>query len=340
MFRFASPQYLLVLWILPLLIGVLCYSVWMYRKKIKLIGDLSVVKLMMPFHSDRRFVIKEGILIIVIALFIIVLARPQYGIKVDTQKKQGIEVMFALDVSNSMMAKDISPNRLERAKMIMTTMVEKMENNLVGLVIFAGEAFIQLPITSDYVSARMFLNTVSPAMIISQGTDLGRAISLSTKGFTNKEGVGRALVIITDGENHDGDAESEARKAREKGINVYIMGIGSSKGSPIPLDEYGNFMLDNNGNTVVTRLNEDMCRRIASAGGGEYFHIDNSIISQERLLESLDALEKGEFKNVRYSEYDEQFPIIMWIIVLLIICEVCIWERKNPLWKKIKIFRK
>lgn len=224
--------------------------------------------------------------------------------------------------------------------MIMTTMVEKMENNLVGLVIFAGEAFIQLPITSDYVSARMFLNTVSPAMIISQGTDLGRAISLSTKGFTNKEGVGRALVIITDGENHDGDAESEARKAREKGINVYIMGIGSSKGSPIPLDEYGNFMLDNNGNTVVTRLNEDMCRRIASAGGGEYFHIDNSIISQERLLESLDALEKGEFKNVRYSEYDEQFPIIMWIIVLLIICEVCIWERKNPLWKKIKIFRK
>lgn len=339
MFRFASPEYLYWLWIIPVLLCVLAYSIWNTKKVTRKMGDRSLIESMMPQRSVRRYAVKELLLILIATLFVIMLARPQFGVKVDVQKRQGIEAVFVVDVSNSMMAKDISPSRLDRAKMIVSTMIDRMQEDMVGLVIFAGEAFIQLPITSDYVSARMFLNTISPSMIASQGTDLNRAITLASKSFTNRDGIGKAMIIITDGENHDGDAEAAARAVKKEGIDIFVMGIGRTEGTPIPTSN-GGYLTDKEGETVLTMLNEDMCRKVASAGGGVYIHIDNSSSAQNMLFKELDGLEKKELENIRYSEYDEQFGIFALLIGLLFIVEVCVLERKNPLWNKIKIFRK
>lgn len=339
MFRFENPTYLYLLLTIPALI-LLYIGVWVNRrKKFKKIGDPKLVSLLMPDFSVHRKILKTGILLTALAVLIIMLARPQMGAKINREERVGIESIIAMDISNSMYAKDVTPSRLDKSKMLVEDMVDNFTNDKIGLVVFAGDAFIQLPITSDYVSAKMFLADTSPSLINTQGTDIALAIEKATVSFTQAENVGRAIIVITDGEEHDGDAEQAAKEAYKKGIKVYVLGVGSPSGSPIEMPD-GSYLKDRSGQVVVTHLNEDMCRRIAKAGGGAYIHVDNTNDATEKLNDEISKLQKGHISSTEYSSYDEQFQAFGIIAILLLIIEVCIMERKTPLQKRIRLFKK
>lgn len=283
----------------------------------------------MPDVSSSRKSLKFWLMVAALALLIVMLARPQMGTKISQEKRKGIEVIISLDISNSMRAEDVVPSRLDKSKMLVENMVDNFTNDKVGLVVFAGDAFIQLPITSDYVSAKMFLQNTDPSLIATQGTDLAGAIELSSKSFTQQDKVGRAILIITDGEDHEGGAIEAAEKARKNGIRVFVLGVGSTKGSPVP-DGNGGYMKDNSGQEVISVLNEEMCKQVAQAGGGAYIHVDNTSLAQRQLNDELTKLQKGDISSVVYSEYDEQFQAVGILVLILLIIEMLILERKNP----------
>jgi len=288
--------------------------------------------------SRWRPIVKFWLLEIVLVLLIIMLARPQLAGRISKQQREGIEMVIALDVSNSMLACDVKPDRLSRAKMMVEDLINKFTNDKIALVVFAGDAFVQLPITSDYVSAKMFLNDITPGMIRNQGTDIANAIEVASQSFTQQEGIGKAIIVITDGEDHEGGAEEAAKAAYDSGCNIFILGIGSTKGEPIPNPDTGGFMVDDTGTKVVSRLNEQMCSEIAKAGGGAYIHVTNNSNAQKSLEDALVKLEKGEI-NV-YTDYDEQFQAVGIIALLLLIIEIVILERKSQRLSKLKLFKK
>ena len=338
MLRFEDPIYLWMLLIIPILVLVR-FIVWQKRKhNLRKFGDLSFLKEMMPDVSKYRPTIKFCLLLSAITILIFMIARPQVGSKISHEKREGIEVLIALDISNSMLAQDVIPLRLEKSKLLIEDLVDHFTNNKVGLVVFAGDAFVQLPITNDYVSAKMFLQNINPSLITTQGTDLARAISLSQSCFTQREHIGRAIIVITDGEDHEGGALEAAREAYKKGINVFILGVGTSKGAPIP-DGNGGYLKDNSGQTVLSALNEQMCQQVAKAGNGIYIHVDNTSDAQEKLNKELSKLQSGISDTVVYSEYNEQFQIFGIILLLLLIVETILLESRNPLFKQINLFR-
>lgn len=338
MLRFEDPIYLWMLLIITILVLVR-FIVWRKRKRnLRKFGDPSLLKEMMPDVSKYRPTIKFCLLLSAITILIFMIARPQVGSKISHEKREGIEVLIALDISNSMLAQDVIPSRLEKSKLLIEDLVDHFTNDKVGLVVFAGDAFVQLPITNDYVSAKMFLQNINPSLITTQGTDLARAISLSQSCFTQREHIGRAIIVITDGEDHEGGALEAAREAYKKGINVFILGVGTSKGAPIP-DGNGGYLKDNSGQTVLSALNEHMCQQVAKAGNGVYIHVDNTSDAQERLNKELSKLQSGISDTVVYSEYNEQFQIFGIILLLLLIVETILLESRNPLFKQINLFR-
>ena len=338
MLRFEDPIYLWMLLIIPILVLVR-FIVWQKRKRnLRKFGDPSLLKEMMPDVSKYRPTIKFCLLLSAITILIFMIARPQVGSKISHEKREGIEVLIALDISNSMLAQDVIPSRLEKSKLLIEDLVDHFTNDKVGLVVFAGDAFVQLPITNDYVSAKMFLQNINPSLITTQGTDLARAISLSQSCFTQREHIGRAIIVITDGEDHEGGALEAAREAYKKGINVFILGVGTSKGAPIP-DGNGGYLKDNSGQTVLSALNEQMCQQVAKAGNGVYIHVDNTSDAQEKLNKELSKLQSGISETVVYSEYNEQFQIFGIILLLLLIVETILLESRNPLFKQINLFR-
>lgn len=338
MLRFEDPIYLWMLLIIPILV-LMRFIVWRKRKRnLRKFGDPSLLKEMMPDVSKYRPTIKFCLLLSAITILIFMIARPQVGSKISHEKREGIEVLIALDISNSMLAQDVIPSRLEKSKLLIEDLVDHFTNDKVGLVVFAGDAFVQLPITNDYVSAKMFLQNINPSLITTQGTDLARAISLSQSCFTQREHIGRAIIVITDGEDHEGGALEAAREAYKKGINVFILGVGTSKGAPIP-DGNGGYLKDNSGQTVLSALNEHMCQQVAKAGNGVYIHVDNTSDAQEKLNKELSKLQSGISDTVVYSEYNEQFQIFGIILLLLLIAETILLESRNPLFKKINLFR-
>ena len=327
-----------MLLIIPILVLVR-FIVWQKRKhNLRKFGNPSLLKEMMPDVSKYRPTIKFCLLLSAITILIFMIARPQVGSKISHEKREGIEVLIALDISNSMLAQDVIPSRLEKSKLLIEDLVDHFTNDKVGLVVFAGDAFVQLPITNDYVSAKMFLQNINPSLITTQGTDLARAISLSQSCFTQREHIGRAIIVITDGEDHEGGALEAAREAYKKGINVFILGVGTSKGAPIP-DGNGGYLKDNSGQTVLSALNEQMCQQVAKAGNGVYIHVDNTSDAQERLNKELSKLQSGISDTVVYSEYNEQFQIFGIILLLLLIVETILLESRNPLFKQINLFR-
>lgn len=338
MFRFENPAFLYLLIIIPVIIVMRLLEMRKRKLKLKKFGDLSLLKQLMPDVSSSRKSLKFWLMIAALALLIVMLARPQMGTKISQEKRKGIEVIISLDISNSMRAEDAVPSRLDKSKMLVENMVDNFTNDKVGLVVFAGDAFIQLPITSDYVSAKMFLQNTDPSLIATQGTDLAGAIELSSKSFTQQDKVGRAILIITDGEDHEGGAIEAAEKARKNGIRVFVLGVGSTKGSPVP-DGNGGYMKDNSGQEVISALNEEMCKQVAQAGGGAYIHVDNTSLAQRQLNDELTKLQKGDISSVVYSEYDEQFQAVGILVLILLIIEMLILERKNPFFKKIKLFK-
>lgn len=339
MFRFESPAYLWLLWSIPVLaiIRFVCYK--LRRKKLLRFGEMSLVNRLMPNVSKIRPSVKFWLSVAALALMIVMLARPQMGSKISHEERNGIETIIAMDISNSMLAEDVVPSRLQKSKMLVENLVDHFTNDKIGLVVFAGDAFVQLPITTDYVSAKMFLQDINPSLIQTQGTDIARAISLSMNSFTQQKGLGKAIILITDGEDHEGGALEAAKEAKKKGINVFILGLGSSNGAPIPLGN-GDYMRDNAGNTVMTALNEQMCRDVAKAGSGTYIHVDNTSDAQEKLNDELSRLQKGETDNVVYSEYNEQFQAFALLALILLIIEACTLEAQNSLLRKVRLFRK
>ena len=338
MFRFEDPIYLWLLVLIPVLALIRFVACRSQKKKLRKFGDLKLLKELMPDVSRFRPSVKFWILQAALALLIIMLARPQMGTKISQEKRTGIETIIALDISNSMLAEDIVPSRLDRSKMMVENLVDHFTNDKIGLIVFAGDAFVQLPITSDYVSAKMFLSSIDPSMIATQGTDIATAINMATNSFTQEEGIGKAIIVITDGEDHEGGALEAAEAAKKKGMRVYVLGVGSSNGAPIPIPGTGDYMKDNTGNTVMSALNEEMCKQVAAAGGGVYIHVENNSAAQQQLDNELDKLSKKETSTAVYSDYDEQFQAFGILALLLLIVEILILDRCNPLLKRISLF--
>ena len=339
MFRFENPIYLWLLLIIPILIILKIMMWYVQRKKLSRIGNPTLLKELMPDVSRFRPWVKFLLLITALSSLILALARPQFGSKISHEKRNGIEAIIALDISNSMLAQDVQPSRLDKSKLMIENLINSFINDKIGLVVFAGEAYVQLPITSDYVSAKMFLSDITPSLISAQGTDIARAIRVSLSSFTQQKGVGKAIILITDGEDNEGGALEAVKEAKEKGVNVFILGVGDSKGAPIPLGN-GEYLKDNHGQTVMTALNENMCKEIAQTGSGTYIHIDNTSLAQEQLNNELSKLQKGDSDTVVYSEYNEQFQIVALLSFILLLIEVCLLERKNPLFKRFNLFKR
>jgi Ca-activated chloride channel family protein len=272
--------------------------------------------------------------------FVLALARPQFGTKIETRERSGIEAIIAMDVSNSMLAEDVRPNRLEKSKMLISNLVDEMNDDKIGLIVYAGQAFTQLPITSDYVSAKMFLGTISPCMIEMQGTDIAAAINMAMRSFTQQEDVSRAIFIITDGEDNEGGAVAAAKEAAKRGIHVYVLGVGSADGAPIPIPGSNQYIIDNEGNTVVSRLNEQMCQEIAQAGNGAYIYVDNSSSAQSQLFKYVDRLAKSKMESQMFSEFDEQFQGFLLVALLLLLLDVVVLERENHVIQRWNFFKK
>ena len=328
-------------WLITIPAFVMAYIIYTKRKSRQLaeFGDPELIAQLMPDASKSRPVWKFSLLIAALILLIVAAARPQYGQKEKTIKRQGIEVMVALDISNSMLAEDVVPNRLDRSKQMLSKMIDNMVDDKVGLVVFAGEAFTQLPITCDYVSAKMFLNTITPNMIQTQGTAIGAALQTAITSFGAQESeAGRAIILITDGENHEDDAIAAAKQAQELGIQVFVIGIGKPDGAPIPKPGTNDYFKDRSGQVVVSRLNEDMCQQIAQAGSGAYVRCDNTNTAMRALQQELDRIATSELETTIYADYNEQYQSFVLIALLLLVIEFFILSRKNHRLTRMDLF--
>ncbi len=337
MFRFAHPDFLYLLFILPVIIAFYVYAIILKKKAIKKYGNPELLAELMPEVSPKRQHLKFWLLFGAITLVIFVIAGPQFGSKLETVKRQGVEIMVCLDVSNSMLAEDVSPNRLEKAKQMLSKLTDGFKDDKMGLIVFAGDAFTQLPITSDYISAKMFLSSINPSMVSTQGTAIGSAINLAMRSFTPSETSDKTIILITDGENHEDDAVKAAAAAAEKNIHVNIVGMGDPKGSPIPVGT-NNYMKDKEGNVVITKLNEQMCQEIAAAGHGMYVRADNTNSALKALQKEIEKMNKSELDSKVYSEYNEQFQTLAWIALILLIADFLTLDRKNRIFRKVKLF--
>ncbi len=340
MFRFAHIEFLWLLLLVPVIVAAYVYITRRKRKQLQAFGDAELLQELMPNASRVRPNVRLGLELSAMILLIIALAQPQYGTKEETIKREGIEVMMALDISNSMLAEDVAPNRLERAKQLLSKLVDQMSDDKVGLVVFAGEAFVQLPITADYVSAKMFLQNIQPDLIKTQGTALGAAINTAVRSFgTNESEASRLVILITDGENHEDDALAAAKAAKEKGIEILVVGIGKPEGSPIPIPGTNNFRKDRQGNVVVSKLNEEMCKEIAGAGNGIYVRCDNTNTAMRAIENEVEKLATADIETKVFTDYNEQYQSFVFLALLLLTIDFFIFTRKNKRLSRIRLFR-
>ncbi|NLO70730.1 MAG: VWA domain-containing protein [Porphyromonadaceae bacterium] len=339
MFRFAHPEYLFLFIPVVLLVGVFFRAQYLRKKNTKLWGQPKTLESLMPNVSYARPRFKFYLQLLAAALLVIVLAQPQFGTKEENIKKKGIEVMIALDVSNSMLTQDIQPSRLMKAKQILSQLIDRMSDDKVGMVVFAGDAYVQLPITTDYNAAKMFLSSINTDMVPYQGTAIGSAIDLSIKSFgVNQTGAGRAIVLITDGENHEDNAIEAAKLAANNGIKVFVIGMGSPEGGPIPIGGTVSFKKDRSGNVVVSKLNEEMASEIARQGNGIYVRADNTDAALKNITKQLDTLAKADLEQKVYAQYNEQFQSFAYVALILMILEFFVFIRKNKWFSRIRIF--
>jgi len=326
MLLFADSQYLYLLLLIPLFLlgyGVLRY---LRSRRVKAFGDPALVEALMPSRSRSKGWVRMALFCLAFAFFVLGLARPRTGARLAERNTKGAEIIVALDVSNSMLAQDYSPNRLERAKLAISRLTDKLQEDRIGLVIFAGTSFVQLPVTTDYVSAKMFLGSIDTGSIPVQGTAIGDAIRLCIKSFSAQSEKSRVIVVISDGENHEDDPVAAAAQAAELGIKVYTIGVGSAEGQPIPVE--GGLLRDKEGNIVVTKLDEDTLRAVAKAGGGAYIHAGGEEFGLNPIINDIRRMEDEEFGSVVFEEYDEQYMYFFGIALLLLIVEMLIGERK------------
>jgi len=341
-FRFEHIEYLYLLLALPLLLGLYFIISIQAKRKLKAWANPTLFPVLSPLSARGKQNFKAIILIIAIGAVIVALAKPQFRSKLTEIKRQGVELIIALDVSNSMLAEDIQPNRLENAKRAISRLIDQLENDKLGLIVFAGEAYIQLPITTDFGAAKMLLNAINTEIVPVQGTSIGAAINLAAKSFSPEADKSKAIIIITDGENHEEGAIEASTAAIDKGIVVHTIGMGLPQGAPIPLYNSAgqkDFRTDHEGNTIVSKLDETMLQEIAQAGHGIYIRANNTKTGLATLFEEINKMEKQEIDAKVYSEYDEKFQFLIGFALIVLILEFVILSRKNRWLRKIKLIK-
>lgn len=326
MIMFAQYRFLYLLLLIPLVLAGYAVLRYLRNRRLKAFGDPELVNSLMPSRSASKGWVRMGLWSLAFAFFAIGLAQPRTGARLAEKNTKGAEIIVALDVSNSMLARDYSPNRLERAKLSISRLTDRLKDDRVGLVIFAGTSFVQLPVTTDYVSAKMFLSSIDTGSIPVQGTAIGDAIRLCIKSFSAQSEKSRVIIVISDGENHEDDAVAAAKQAAELGIKVYTIGVGSAEGQPIPFE--GGLMKDKDGNIVVTRLDEATLREIARAGGGAYVHAGNEEFGLNPIINDIRKLEDEELGSVVFEEFDELYMYFFGVALALFVLEMLIGERK------------
>ena len=340
MFRFENPEYLYLFIAMPFVVALYVFLNIKKRNDVKRLGFLATVKRMMPELSLKRSYLKFWLIFAALCSGIIMIARPQFGTKVENVEKEGIELVIAIDVSKSMLARDASPDRLTRAKQILSRLIDVRRNDKVALIVFAGEAYVQMPLTSDTQSAKLFLNSIDTNIVPVQGTALAEAINLSVNSFSSDKDVDKAIVLITDAEDHEGSAYEVAKVASDNGIMVNVIGIGSTDGTPLPESEFSDrYKSDNDGQVVVTRLNEQIAQEIAKNGKGLYIQADNSNAAINALEAELNNLQSKKTSTLSYSEYDEKFTIFAWLMLIILIVEFLVYDKKNPIFKNVRLFK-
>ena len=327
MINFAQAQYLVLILLIPFFFILQALVLKLRRRRIRRFGDEELVRQLMPSYSVSRIWVKLTLFSIGFFFFVIGLSRPQIGAKLKEHETKGAEIMIALDVSNSMLAEDYSPNRLERAKLAISRLVDKLRDDRIGLIVFAGNSFVQLPITTDYVSAKMFLNTISTESVPIQGTAIGEAINTAIRSFSAQSEKSRAVIIITDGENHEDDPVAAAAQAAEMGIRVFTIGVGSPEGKPIPMD--GGLLKDRDGNIVVTRLDESVLQEVAKAGNGLYVRAGNSEFGLNPIIDDIRRMEDERYSSIVFEEFDEQFMYFMAIALFFFMLEMLVGDRRS-----------
>ena len=327
MINFANAQYLLLLLLIPFFFVIQSVVLMFRRRRIRKFGDETLVNQIMPSYSKAKVWVRLSFFSLGFFFFVIGLSRPQIGAKLKEHETKGAEIMIVLDVSNSMLAEDYSPNRLERAKLAISRLVDKLREDRIGLIVFAGNSFVQLPITTDYVSAKMFLNSITTESVPVQGTAIGEAINTAVRSFSAQSEKSRAIIVITDGENHEDDPVAAARQAAEMGIRVFAIGVGSPEGKPIPMD--GELLKDKEGNIVVTRLDEKVLQEVAAAGNGVYVRAGNSEFGLNPIIDDINKMEDEKYSSVVFEEYDEQFMYFLGIALLFFVIEMLIGDRRS-----------
>ena len=327
MIIFASYKFLWLLLLVPLIPVGYAIALAMRKRRISRFGDPKMVAQLMPHYSRAKGWIRIILFTLAFFFFVIGLARPQIGAKLSERQTKGAEIMICLDVSNSMLAQDYTPCRLERAKLAISSLVDKLHDDRIGLIIFAGSSFVQLPVTTDYVSAKMFLSSIDAGSVPVQGTAIGDAIHTAMKSFSAQSEKSRVIILISDGENHEDDAVAAAREAAQAGIRIYTVGVGSAAGQPIPVD--GELLRDKDGNIVVSRLDEKTLRQVADAGGGAYIQAGNEEFGLNPIINDIRAMEGELFSSVVFEEYDEQYMYFFAIALLLLVVEMLVGERRN-----------
>ncbi|MCT4616480.1 MAG: VWA domain-containing protein [Marinifilaceae bacterium] len=339
-FRFDHPDFLYLYILIPIIIVIYLYTSYRKRKAIEKFGDPEIIDNLMPYVSKNRPVWKFVIMLFAYSLIIFGLCGPQFGTKLQTVKRKGVEIIICLDVSNSMMAQDIQPNRLERAKRSISKMIDKLGDDKIGLVVFAGEAYTQLPITSDYASAKLFLSSINTGIVPVQGTAIGNAIRLATKSFSPESKAEKSIIVITDGENHEDDAMQAASDAQSSGIKIHTIAMGTTEGAPIPINPGSStFRKDREGNIVISKLDQQMIQQIAVAGGGIPIIANNTTTGLNLLFKEINKMNKTEMESRIYSDYSEKFQIFLALALFLILFEYLILDRKNKFLKDFSLFK-
>jgi len=340
LFRFANPEFLYLLLFIPVMILFFIINSIRRKRSLKRIGDPRLVEKLLPERSSVRPLVKFTLQIFAVSAAVIMLGRPQFGSKIEEVRKEGVEVIIALDVSNSMYAEDIQPNRLTRAKQAISRLVDNLENDRIGLIVFAGDAYTQIPVTTDYISAKMFLSTIGPEMVPKQGTAIGAAINLGIRSFSQGDDKSKAMIIITDGENHEDDPLVAATEAAEKGIVIHAIGIGSVEGVPVPVPAAGrkDFLKDAEGSTVISKLDEDVLKKIVVRTNGAYVRASNTNIGLDKIFSEIRKMKKDEIESTKYTEYNDQFQIFAAMTLFFLIAEFMVMDRKNRKLMNIRLF--
>jgi Ca-activated chloride channel homolog len=340
-FRFAEPDFFYALLLIPLFIIIFVLMMIWKRRVIKRFGDTALVMRLIPDLSRNRMVLKFVFLIFACILLIVGLANPQVGSKVETMQRKGIDLVIAIDVSESMLSQDIRPDRLQRARQAVSRLVDDLGNDRIGIVVFAGRAYTQLPITTDYSAVRMFLSNISTEIVPVQGTAIAEAINLSVDLFDDNDHE-KAIILISDGEDHEGDVAEAGKRAVARNIRIFTVGMGLPEGAPIPVyDQRGNqqgFKRDRNNNTVISRLNENMLIEIADAGNGKYVRANNAQVGLRLIFEEIMQLEKSEFESRTFTDYEDRFQYLLAPALLLLILEFLIFERRSRRFRRVNIF--